>query len=159
MGKKWAGNLNEELKKDKSKTAQKRVSNGKKSNGELYKSMISSYDVFCNKQIGMGAKIDGLQGKSMKLIISYLQSQVIKKQGDLSQEDLDHETLKAWEFILSKWNKLNNFYKEQIKLSQINSNLPNILTQIRNTNKKQRDEKFASTVNEIDGISFSETEQ
>jgi hypothetical protein len=79
---------------------------------------------------------------------------VIKKQGNLPKDVLDTETLNAWKYILSEWSSINDFYGQQVKLNQINSNLPNILTQIRNSKKKQRNEKFASTVSQIDGISF-----
>jgi hypothetical protein len=102
--------------------------------------------------------MDALQGKNMKSIIAYLQTQVVKKQGDLPQKELDLEILNAWRYILSEWNGLNDFYSQQVKLNQINSNLPNILTLIRNSKKKKRNEKFASTVSQIDGISFGETE-
>ena len=138
---------------------EKKKPNARKESNGLYKEMVAAYDDFCHEKIGMGAKMDALQGKSMKLIISYLQSQIAKKQGDLPESELNNETLNAWKFILSKWSMIGDFYGQQIKLNQINSNLPNILTQIRTSNKKQRNEKFASTVNEIDGISFGETEQ
>ncbi len=158
VGRKWAANLNEEKLKDKGdKPDKKRVKAKSEPNG-LYKNMVAAYDEFCHERIGMGAKLDALQGKSMKLIITYLQLQIAKKQGDLSELELNNETLNAWKFILSKWTTVGDFYGQQIKLNQINSNLPNILTQIRNSNKNKRNEKFANTVNEIDRISFGETE-
>jgi hypothetical protein len=154
VGRKWADNLNKSESEKKEKKNEGKKERAKKEPNELYREMVLAYDEFCHGRIGMGAKMDALQGKSMKLIISYLQSQVEKKQGDLSELELNKETLNAWKFILSKWTTVNDFYGQQIKLNQINSNLPNILTQIRNSNKKQRNEKFANTVNEIDGISF-----
>lgn len=158
MGRKWAANSDVDSKEKPNAPKQKKKLNAPKESNSLYKEMVTAYDEFCNEKIGMGAKMDALQGKSMKLIISYLQTQIIKKQGDLPESELNNETLNAWKFILSKWSMIGDFYGQQIKLNQINSNLPNILTQIRTSNKKQRNEKFASTVNEIDGISFGETE-
>lgn len=159
VGRKWAANLDGEHQKSHKKNTKKKGEQKQDGVINLYKEMVSGYDDFCQVRIGMGAKMDALQGKSMKLIISYLQSQVVKKQGKLSKEQLDIETLNAWNFILSEWSSVSDFYGQQIKLNQINSNLPNILTQIRNSKKKQRNEKFASTVNQIDGISFSESKQ
>jgi len=154
MGRKWAANLNKEPLNEKVEESVKKKGRPKKEPNELYGHMVEVYDSFCHGRIGMGAKMDALQGKSMKSIISYLQSQVVKKQGDLSEVELNKETLNAWKFILSKWETINDFYGQQIKLNQINSNLPNILTQIRNSKNKNRNEKFANTVNQIDGISF-----
>ena len=159
LGRNWAANLNES--KVESKPSESKIKKGrpKKQPNVLYAEMVEVYDEFCQGKIGMGAKMDALQGKSMKLIIVYLQSQIKKKQVDLLESELNKETLNAWKFILSKWAIVNEFYGQQIKLNQINSNLPNILTQIRNSSKKQRNEKFASTVSEIDGVSFGETQQ
>jgi len=154
MGRKWAANLNQAPLNEKLEESVKKKGRPKKEPNELYGHMVEVYDGFCHGRIGMGAKMDALQGKSMKSIISYLQSQVVKKQGDLSEVELNKETLNAWKFILSKWETINDFYGQQIKLNQINSNIPNILTQIRNSKNKNRNEKFANTVNQIDGISF-----
>jgi hypothetical protein len=154
VGRKWAANLGNEPKKERPKKVKKEADQKQDSGIQLYKEMVSTYDDFCQSKIGMGAKMDALQGKSMKLIVTYLQSQVIKKQGNLPKDVLDTETLNAWKYILSEWSSINDFYGQQVKLNQINSNLPNILTQIRNSKKKQRNEKFASTVSQIDGISF-----
>jgi hypothetical protein len=159
VGRKWADNSSNEPQKNRGTKTKKKAEQKQDGAIQLYKEMISEYDHFCQSRIGMGAKMDALQGKSMKLIISYLQSQVVKKQGELPKEQLDIETLNAWRFILSEWSSVSDFYGQQIKLNQINSNLPNILTQIRNSKKKPRNEKFASTVSQIDGISFGETQQ
>lgn len=160
VGRKWADKiLTIKFVKDVSgqKVGRKRaVNNSQKENSDstCYKLMVEVYNDFCNERLGMGAKIDAMQGKSMKLIISYLQSQILNKQGQLSKDELNLETVNAWKYILSHWSCLSDFYSQQVKLNQINSNLPNILTQIRKSNKKSRDEKFASTTNQIDGISF-----
>lgn len=97
----------------------------------LFSEMIESYDSWCKQVVGVGCKMDGIQGKALKSIIAYLRSQV---------NDNDDIGIKnAWEFILSNWNKLDDFHQKQIKLSQINSNLINILNQLRNggANKSQ----------------------
>lgn len=158
MGRKWAAKSNSSDKETATKKRRKEVVSSSQDTGGLYKQMVLVYDDFCNDRIGLGAKMDALQGKSMKQIITYLQSQISKKQGNLPESELNTETLNAWKFILSQWSIVGDFYGQQIKLNQINSNLPNILTQIRNSNKKPRNEKFASTVNAIDGISFGETQ-
>lgn len=127
----------------------------KEPKNELFKKMVAVYDEFCLAKIGMGAKMDALQGKSMKAIIEYLTSQVKNK---LQQPDvsLDESVLNAWKYILSNWATLQDFYSEQIKLNQINSNLPNILVQLRNSKSSKKMQKFATTESNIENINFED---
>jgi hypothetical protein len=126
----------------------------KEKSKSLYKSMIDLYDTFCKERTLMGAKINAHQGKAMKSIISYLTTQVKAKKQYTSEQDIDNDVLSAWSFILTKWSLLNDFYGSQVKLSQIDNNLPNILAQLRNNTKNKRDEKFANTQSEIAGTNF-----
>ena len=121
---------------------------------ELYKTMVTVYDELCLTKIGMGAKMDALQGKSMKSIIEYLKSQVKNKMNDLA--DIDEAVLNAWKYILNNWNELQDFYSDQIKLNQINSNLPNILVQLRNSKTSKKVQKFTNTENNIENINFED---
>jgi hypothetical protein len=89
----------------------------------LYSQFIEEYFGFYEGlSDGVKPKMDGAQGKAMNTIISYLQSQSID----------DEEALLAWQQILSGWNQLDDFYQNQIKLTQINSNINNIILQIKN---------------------------
>lgn len=160
MGRKWADKeliIKIVTNKDGQKMGRKRAANSAKMNdktNEVYSKMIVVYDEFCQREMGMGAKIDGLQGKSMKNIIQYIETQVQKKQGLVEREILNEEVVKAWSFILANWQKVDSFYKTQIRLNQINSNLPNILTQLKNGNSKNRAAKFASAANQTSDINF-----
>ena len=89
--------------------------------------MIAIYDTFIKSKLGVGAKIDGQQGKAMKSIITYLKTNV--------KGETEKDILTAWQFIFEQWDLLDDFTQKQIKLSQINSNILNILNQIRNGKK------------------------
>ena len=128
--------------------------NPKPKSDKLHPMMIEVYNEFCKEKIGMGAKIDAHQGKSMKLIIEYLTLQIKNKKGELEEEVLKNEVLNAWKFILANWGRVKGYYAEQIKLSQINSNLPNILMQFKNNKTSNRDEQFAKAYTDIGTISF-----
>ena len=122
---------------------------------KLYPKMIKVYDEFCLKRIGVGAKMDGLQGKSMKNIISFLSIQVKNKKGEsISEEDMNVGIVSAWEYILTNWELVKGYYAEQIKLNQINANLPNILMQLKTNKSNPRDAKYSTIQNEIGNISF-----
>lgn len=102
-------------------------------NGEVspYTNFVSVYDNFCKQRIGVGCKMNGAEGKALKSIISYLK---LHTKGD-SQSEL----VQAWKYILNKWDNLDEFHKKQMKLTQINSNLINILNQLRNNGRGKTD--------------------
>lgn len=81
--------------------------------------------IYCSwvKQITqVPAKIDATQGKALKYIIKYLKS-------------IDDDPKKIainFTAILSKYDKWDNFHKKQLKLTEINSNLVNIINFIKN---------------------------
>lgn len=126
---------------------------------KLYPKMVKLYNEFCVKRIGVGAKMDGLQGKSMKSIIAYLAAQVKTKKGDdMAEEQMNEGVISAWEYILSNWDLVKGFYAEQIKLSQINANMPNILMQLKTSKTNNRDAKFNTIQNEIGNVNFDQIE-
>jgi len=75
------------------------------------------------------------EGANLKKIVAYFQ----ENSKDDKQAQLD------WEAILRDWNKLSKFYQSQIKLSQIYSNLSNILIQMKG-NKKAVSKGFDDVV-------------
>ena len=62
----------------------------------------------------------------MKTILSYLKT-LCKQKGDDSQENI----LNALKYIFKNWKNLEPFLQKQVKLSQINSNLVNIIQQLK----------------------------
>ncbi len=104
----------------------------KKQSDNLFPKMMEAYNDFCIKKIGAKAKIGPSEGKAMKTIISYLKSTVKNKTNS------DDDVLNAWEYILVNVDKWDNFHQSQLKIVQIDSNLPNILNAIRNGNRQQQ---------------------
>jgi len=93
----------------------------------IYKKAIDLFNQFCLKRFDAPAKIDGVQGKAMKSILSYLKK-LCSQKGNNTPEDV----LNALEFIFHRWDDLEPFLQKQVKLSQINSNLVNIINQLKN---------------------------
>jgi len=165
LGSSWAevGQLTEK-KPPKKKPIEKPESDSKetiiepkkqrRSSDKLYPKMVDVYNSFCERQVGMGAKMNAHQGKAMKSIIEYLKSQVINKIGAEEIDQVEEQIIIAWEYILSNWGMVNGYYQDQIKLSQIDSNMPVILMQLRQNKKNKRDEQYANTANEIGRTNF-----
>lgn len=96
-----------------------------------YKKMLSVYNTFCLEQFDAPCKINGLEGKALKQIRDYL----IKVSQNKGMPD--NNCVSSFKYILSNWDKLDNFTQKQVKLSQINSNLTNIINQLKNGTRKQ----------------------
>lgn len=105
---------------------------------DVYADFIGAYDEFCKSFIGVGAKIDGAQGKAMKTIIKYLVQE--------SKEGTTEGALNAWKYILSNWNRLSAFIRQQTALVQINKNLQEILTQLRHGHGKATGQTTANSI-------------
>jgi len=107
----------------------------------LYSNMIGIYDKFCLDSFDAPCKINGQEGKAMKQIIKYLKS-VCKAKGD----DSDIAIQNAFKYILSNWNSIEPFYQKQIKLSQINSNITNIINNLKNGATKPNSNSIAQEI-------------
>ena len=157
LGRKWAesGQTNADQEEFVEEPKAKRVvKKPKAKSNNLFSKMVDHYNIFCQAKIGMGAKMDAHQGKSMKRIIEYLTLQVKNKNVERSESEVEDGVYNAWVYILDNWANITGYYAEQIKLNQIDSNLPNILMQLRNNKKTNRDDKFTKTYNSIGQVNF-----
>jgi hypothetical protein len=126
-------------KESKGKESKGKESKGKESKGKeskdddasneappesVFKNFISVYDEFIKIKTNCPAKIDGVQGKAAKSIIDYLRR--------ASNDKSDEGVINSWKFLLSKWDKIEPFYQQKLKLNEIESNIVNIIGQIKN---------------------------
>lgn len=95
-----------------------------------YQKFLEIYSGWYEKRVGVKISFDGMQGKALKKIITFLIAN--------SKEKNCTGGADAWEYILLNWHKLDKFYQDQIKVNQIQSNLPNILNQLKNGNSKSK---------------------
>lgn len=94
----------------------------------LYQNVLQEYNDFIKLKTSCPAKIDGQQGNAAKAIISYLKT--------ASNDKTDDGILGAWKYILINWTRLDAFHQGKLKLSEINSNMVNIIGQIKNGTKQ-----------------------
>jgi hypothetical protein len=102
----------------------------------LHQEALATYDLFHKKRVGVPAHINGKQGQAMKDLLNYLRRVVAEKSG-IAEPD-ENEILKAWQYILSSWQKLDAWYQEKLTIAEILQNITNILNQLRNGNGKQQ---------------------
>lgn len=101
----------------------------------LYTACMEIYAKWFEERFSIGPKIDGQQGKALKDLISYITAQVKKKPEIILDEPIDFRVKNNWQWILDNWDKLEEFYQKKTKLSEISSNIQNIIVQIKNPKK------------------------
>lgn len=113
----------------------------------LYKRVIDAYYLFYQEKNGLPPKIDGAAGNAAKAIITYFKTVARAKDQTLADdtERLDDEVVKMLEYVFINWSLVRPFLAGQYNLTQINSNLNNIISDIKAANKDTR--KQVNTAN------------
>ncbi len=138
-------NENEIVNEDEKET-KKEIAVSKKTDS-IHNKCIEVYSDFIKNRTGVGPKIGGSGGKAMKTIIEYLSAQIRSSHPEYDTERINLETVSAWNWVLSKFSKWSPFHQEQIKLEQINSNLINIIANIKNPTNARKSAHEQSTDN------------
>lgn len=115
----------------------------------LYTACMDVYAKWFEERFSIGPKIDGQQGKALKDLISYITTQVKKKpEIILTDPEIELRVKNNWQWILDNWDKLEEFYQKKTKLSEISSNIQNIIVQIKNpkqNGQQNRNQQQAGT--------------
>jgi len=106
-----------------------------------YTRFIDLYDKFVTKATGAPAMINAKQGRAAKDIIGYFSAACRKK----NPEAGDEEIINSWSYILENYDRWTDFYRGQILLNQISSNLPNIINSIRNGRSTKTQQRCTTT--------------
>lgn len=99
-----------------------------------YANCMNIYNQFVILRTTIPANINGRDGKSLKGIIETLRKNETVKQAEDGVE-------KAFRVILEKYDDWSDYHKKQIKISQIEYNLTNIINDIKNGLSKTRSEQ------------------
>ena len=118
-----AGHLKEE-------TLHNKEENSSFAEKSIHSLCMDEYFDFVDGRIGIPPKINGAEGKALKDIISHLGAIIRKKKGGVGEVTND-EILYSWQYILSNWHKLGDFYSKRIKLVNINSDFVNIIQEVK----------------------------
>lgn len=92
---------------------------------KAYRDCNEAYFEFYKGLTGLPPKFDGQEGKALKSIITYISGLEQIKSGGRT-------ILETFKFILEHHARWDAFHQKQLKLSQINSNLTNIINSIKN---------------------------
>lgn len=114
--------------------SKKKTSSGKPDS--LTFEFLELYNKFLEEKIGTTEQFSVAGRAGLSKTIRYLREQVQKKHEGADVETIANETINAWRWILSNFDRWDKFHQNQLKLEQINSNLINIITTIKNGNSK-----------------------
>ena len=112
--------------------------------GKLYAKMVEIYFDWFKGLSGVSPKFGQAEGASLKQIINYFK--ILYKANKKEGENEFDEVTKMFSFIFSHWNLIDPFYQKQTKLTQINSNIQNIINDIKNGHKRKSNSKDKSNV-------------
>lgn len=109
----------------------------------LFQRFTASYDAFFQKLNGVPPQYNGASGTATNSLIAYFKKiakdratkDQVNDPGDQYVEDKAHE---AWEYVLNNWHRLDNFLQAKTRLLDINSNIQNIITQLKNGHTKNK---------------------
>ena len=91
----------------------------------IYQQYVDAWYSFYERVLEMPPRFNAADGQNLKQIISHL--------GRL--EGTDQKGLALWQAILSSWEKLDKFHRENTDLKYINSRLNIILNNVRRVHK------------------------
>lgn len=103
----------------------------------VQKLAVGVYFDFYKNLNGVSPKFDGADGKALNQIISYF-TKIHKddvKSGK-TEKTLNQFVLDALKYIFDNWGLQVDFIRNQTKMTQINSNLNNIINKLRNAKAK-----------------------
>ena len=100
---------------------------------------VAIYKEWHKAHTGRAARIQGQDGAALKLIAKYLRQEA-------KQQD-EAGALDAWRYILANWGRLSDFIQRQVALTQMNKNLPEILTTLRHGGANKQADKRATAEN------------
>lgn len=118
---------NQETKKPQTK----KPSSPPKVGDPLTKDFVDRYEKFLLTNANVGENVTVAGRAALKKIIAYLRGQVKNKHGDAP--DVEAKTVEAWEYVLNHFQKWDAFQQKNLNLEQINKNLVNIISTIRNS--------------------------
>lgn len=123
-----------------------------KEKNKEYKTFVEKYfDWFKKMNDGVIPKMSAIEGKNLNQIIRYLKqihASELKNGRELPGES--ESVINMWCYILGNWGRLDAFYQKGTRLRDINSNIQNIITSLKNG--KSARSKQGTTPDDINRI-------
>jgi hypothetical protein len=100
----------------------------------LYYHLLKIYTGWFKAKYNLQPKMDALQARALKELIAYFREQVPGQVNgvQLTPAQVNERVAAAFKTLLDNWALLDEFYQGQTKLSQIASNIQNLIVKLKN---------------------------
>jgi hypothetical protein len=108
----------------------------------LHQMFMATYHEWYKARNGVKPKIDGANGEACKSLQVYFMALASDRAKDekiiLTVQQQEDRAVEMFAYIFKKWDKLDGFLQAKTRLLDINSNIQNIITQIKNGHSKSK---------------------
>jgi len=128
----------------------------------IFQRFTATYDAFFKNLTGApppygkasGAATNSLVAYFKKIALDRISKDGLTHPGDQAVEDKAHE---AWQYVLNNWHRLDGFLQTKTRLIDINSNIQNIITQLKNGHSKKQTGNSGPTGGNVSTASLAHT--
>lgn len=146
----------------KKKSTKPPAGDGEQKTQSIFQRFTATYDAFFRKLNGVPPQYNGASGTATNSLVAYFrkiakdraEKDQVNAPGDQYVDDKAHE---AWEYVLNNWLKLDGFLQTKTRLIDINSNIPNIITQLKNGHSKKQTGNSGPTGGNVSTASLAQT--
>jgi hypothetical protein len=129
----------------------------------LFQRFTASYDAFFKKLNGVPAQYGKASGAATNSLVAYFRKiakdRALKDHApnDPGEAYIDDKAHEGWEYVLNNWGKLDGFLQTKTRLIDINSNIQNIITQLKNGHSKKQTGNSGPTGGNVSTASLAHT--
>lgn len=128
----------------------------------IFQRFTASYDAFFRKLNGVPPQYGKASGAATNSLVAYFKKiakdRATKDQvNDPGESYIDDKAHEGWEYVLDHWDRLDGFLQTKTRLIDINSNIPNIITQLKNGHSKKQTGNSGPTGGNVSTASLAQT--
>lgn len=147
----------------KKKEAKQPAAEGEAKQQGIFQRFTATYDAFFKKLNGVPAQYGKASGAATNSLIAYFRK-IAKDRAlkdcapnDPGEAYIDEKAHEGWEYVLNNWDKLDGFLQTKTRLIDINSNIQNIITQLKNGHSKKQTGNSGPTGGNVSTASLAHT--
>jgi hypothetical protein len=128
----------------------------------VYRRFTDAYDVFFKKLNGVPAQYGKASGAATNSLVAYFRK-IAKDRAtkdainEPSETYIDDKAHEGWVYVLNNWGRLDGFLQTKTRLIDINSNIQNIITQLKNGHSKKQTGNSGPTGGNVSTASLAHT--
>jgi hypothetical protein len=128
----------------------------------IFQRFTASYDDFFKKLNGVPAQYGKASGAATNSLVAYFRK-IAKDRAtkdavnDPGETYIDEKAHEGWVYVLNNWARLDGFLQTKTRLIDINSNIQNIITQLKNGHSKKQTGNSGPTGGNVSTASLAHT--